>query len=316
MSLHLVQRCLRYVATRGCLRRHNCLLASRERFTHFSANIHPPLDLDMPPDYELQSYWNARFQNELHFEWLGDGSDTILPHLRSYLQDPCVPSRPARLLHIGAGTSSLSERIRELYRNVYGPQVDERAIVNVDFAENLVAREREKEAMRAVGGLGTGMRWVCADALKWRELEAALDLGEEGQGRTFDLVVDKSTSDAISCAEDVSYLSPSAGFHRVLEEIRAAQTSQKLSIPPVELLAVHLASLTRPGGLWVALTFSSNRFAFLSSPGQGHDTPPPHAAKCWEVERVVTTDAPTRMEGTSYAPVVQHYVFLIRRKDT
>ncbi|KAI1788808.1 hypothetical protein LXA43DRAFT_1024090 [Ganoderma leucocontextum] len=284
-TIHMAaHRYLRYAfATRGCLRKYDlpmgASLVSPRRFTHFSAYTHHPLDLDMPPDYELQSYWNARFENESHFEWLGDGSDTILPHLRSHLLDP------------------------RLYRDVYGPQADERAIVNVDFAEKLVAKEREKE----VGGSRTGMQWICADALKWRELEAALDLG--GEGRTFDLVVDKSTSDAISCAEDVSYSSPDPSLHPVLKEILAAQEGRKLSIPPVELLAVHLA-------LWVALTFSSNRFPFLSCSGQRADASPLRAARYWDVERVITIDAPTGMEGSAYAPVVQHYVFLIRRKDT
>ncbi|PIL31813.1 hypothetical protein GSI_06517 [Ganoderma sinense ZZ0214-1] len=271
----------------------------------------------MPPDYEMQSYWNARFENESHFEWLGDGSDTIIPHLRTHLLSLRVPSpsRPARLLHIGAGTSSLSERIRELYHNIYGPQVDEQAIVNVDFAETLVAREREKEATLARGWLGTGMQWICADALKWKELEAALHWSKEE--RAFDLIVDKSTSDAISCAQDISYSSPDLSLHPVLKELLAAQEGQKLSVPPVQLLAIHLASLVCPGGLWVALTFSSTRFSFLSSLEPGDNALPSHAAIYWDVEKIVALDAPTGMdpEGGVYGPVVQHYVFLIRRKD-
>ena len=320
MSLHLAQRYLKYAVTaRSCSRKHIFLgtcLAYPQRLAHFFTNIHPPLNLDMPPNYELQSYWNARFEKESHFEWLGDGSDTILPHLHAHLLDLRVlsPPRPARLLHIGAGTSSLSERIRELYCDEYGPQVDQRAIVNVDFADNLVSRGQEKEATLATSGLGTGMQWICADALKWGELEAAFGLG--GEERTFDLVVDKSTSDAISCADDVSYSSPDPSLHPVLKEVLAAQGGRKLSIPPVELLATHLASLVHPGGLWVALTFSANRFLFLSSLESGDDAPPSHAAKYWDIERIVGVDAPTGMEGSAYTPAVQHYVFLIRRKNT
>ncbi len=113
--------------------------------------------------------------------------------------------------------------------------------MNVDFAENLVAREREKEkeATLAVGGPGIGMQWICADFLKWGGLEAASD--HSGEERAFDLVVDKSTSDAISCAEDVSYSSSDPSPHPVLKEILAAQGDRKLSIRPVELLAIHLA---------------------------------------------------------------------------
>ncbi|TBU34769.1 hypothetical protein BD311DRAFT_294473 [Dichomitus squalens] len=323
MTIHFVHAELRYaLLSHGCLRKPDLLRTSRAatwRFSHLSANIHPLLNLEMPPDYELQSYWKARFENESDFEWLGDGSDTILPHLRAHLTDPRVsarssPSRPARLLHIGAGTSSLSERIRELYHDVYGAQVDERAIVNTDFAENLVAREREKaEAAFAVGRSRTGMQWVCANLLKWGELEAALQPEEERH--TFDLVVDKSTSDAISCGEDVSYSNPDPSIHPALNEILAAQGGKKISISPVELLAVHLASLVRPGGLWVGLTFSPHRFPFLASLEERRDTRHSHAATYWTIDEVVTVDAPTGMEGSAYAPVVQHYIFLLRRKS-
>ena len=320
MAAHLLEAKLRYVLlSNACLRnldlqRTSCVAVGR--LLHLSANIHPPLDPDMPPDYELQSYWKARFDNESHFEWLGDGSDTILPHLRAHLSDPRVsarssPSRPARLLHIGAGTSTLSERIRELYRDVYGAQVDERAIVNTDFAANLVAREREKEKTRAVGGSGTGMQWICADLLKWKELEDTLR--PEGEEHTFDLVVDKSTSDAISCGEDISYSSPDPDIHSTLNEVLASSGGEKISVSPVELLAIHLASLVQPGGLWVALTFSSNRYPFLSSV-EHVTTRTSRAESYWTVERVVTVDAPTGMEGRGFAPVVQHYIVLIRRR--
>ena len=60
----------------------------------------------------------------------------------------------------------------------------------------------------------------------------------------------------------------------------------------------------------------ANRFLFLSSLESGDDAPPSHAAKYWDIERIVGVDAPTGMEGSAYTPAVQHYVFLIRRKNT
>ncbi|EIW64185.1 uncharacterized protein TRAVEDRAFT_25445 [Trametes versicolor FP-101664 SS1] len=264
----------------------------------------------MPPDYELQSYWKTRFVGEQHFEWLGDGKDTILPHVRAFLGSRPSSGSPARLLHIGAGTSSLSERLRELYIDVYGDSVDEGAIVNADFVEDLVARKQAtEEARRAVGGPGKGMSWVRMDALEWPELNGFVDTN----GGLFDLVVEKSTSDAISCGEDLSYGVPGPSLHPVFNDYLKTHAGRTFTLSPVEVLAIHLASLVRTGGLWVALTFSSNRFPFLSSP-EIIDGNPPRATDFWSLEKVVTMDAPTGAQSNVHAPVVQHYVYLIRRK--
>ncbi|KAI0651997.1 hypothetical protein C8Q79DRAFT_1100541 [Trametes meyenii] len=265
----------------------------------------------MPPDYELQTYWNKRFEDEKHFEWLGDGKDTILPHVRAHILER-QPTSPARLLHLGAGTSSLSERLRELYLSVYGENAGRGMIVNTDFAENLVERKREAEARRAAERNGKGiMHWICADALKWSELEG---LARPKDG-FFDLVVEKSTSDAISCGEDVSYEHANVEYHPDINHYLNAHQGHKIVLSPVEILAIHLASLVRPGGLWVALTFSSDRFPFLSFP---RSTGPssPHAASYWHLENVITVNAPTGIQSNVHAPVVQHYVCLIRRKST
>ncbi|KAI0639555.1 hypothetical protein C8Q77DRAFT_1081796 [Trametes polyzona] len=268
----------------------------------------------MPPDYELQSYWQTRFVDENHFEWLGDGKDTILPHVRSFLRgsraSPDTSSSPARLLHIGAGTSSLSERLRELYISEYGGEVDERAIVNADFVEELVARKRAaEESRREAGGPSRGMQWVCADVLRWPDLERLLETG----GGLFNVVVEKSTSDAISCGEDISYGRESQDLHPLFNSYVKTHASQALTLSPVEVLAIHLASLVRPGGLWIALTFSSDRFPFLSSPASSKGDAP-RATDYWSLEEVVTVDAPTGAQDNVHAPIVQHYVCLIRRK--
>ena len=277
----------------------------------------------MPPDYESRTYWKDRFEGERHFEWLGDGKDTIIPHVRSHLLKlhkngrrqvgQAAPSEPTPLLHVGAGTSSLSERLRELYLDLYGDDVDQRAIVNADFAENLVSRKRsEEDARRATDGPCKGMRWVCADALKWPELDSIL----EAEGGTFDLVVDKSTSDAISCGEDICYASTDPSLHPALNEYLSANQEKSLTLSPVEVFAIHLSSLVHPGGLWIALTFSSNRFPFWSSSKESADPSIPRAADYWALDQVITVDAPTGLEGNAHAPVVQHYVYILRRKHT
>ncbi|KAI0824988.1 hypothetical protein BC628DRAFT_1320827 [Trametes gibbosa] len=270
----------------------------------------------MPPDYELQSYWQKRFVDESHFEWLGDGKETILPHIRAYLlgqqsTSGGKSSTPARLLHIGAGTSSLSERLRELYIDVYGNDVDERQIVNADFVEELVEGKRKAEEVRAGNSLRKGMQWVCADALNWPDLHRLV----ESDSDLFDMVIEKSTSDAISCGEDVSFgqASTSAGLHPAFSKYLETHPEKVINFSPVEVFAIHLASLVRPGGLWVALTFSSNRFPFLSL-SENCERMSPRGADYWSLERVVAADAPTGAQKDVHAPAVQHSVCLIRRK--
>ncbi|KAI0669756.1 hypothetical protein C8Q78DRAFT_1079683 [Trametes maxima] len=271
----------------------------------------PESEEPMPPDYELQTYWNKRFEDEKHFEWLGDGKDTILPHVRAHILGLRPSASPARLLHLGAGTSSLSERLRELYLSVYGENMREGDIVNTDFARNLVERKREAEARRIAEKAGKGMQWVCADALNWSDLEVLARPNDD----LFDLVVEKSTSDAISCGEDVSYEDANAGLHPDINQYLKTHQGHKITLSPVEILAIHLSSLVRPGGLWVALTFSSDRFPFLSFPGSMGPSSP-RAASYWHLENVIAVDAPTGMQSNAHAPVVQHYVCLIRRKNT
>ncbi|OBZ68384.1 hypothetical protein A0H81_11505 [Grifola frondosa] len=267
----------------------------------------------MPPDYELQSYWNDRFKDEYHFEWLDDGRETILPHLRAHLrsQSRANPPHPPRLLHIGAGTSSLSERIRELYRDVFGDNVNEQVIVNADFAETLVRRKSEAEVKRAAEGGGRGMRWMLADVLKWDESKQLLD----GQQGLFDVVVDKSTSDSVSCCGDVSFAFSNRSFHPLLNLHLTPDPSPRdaITLSPVELLALHLASLVQPGGLWLALSFSSTRFCFLEKQKAGAPVDP---ALYWTIQEVDTVDAPTGLERSDvHAPAVKHYLYVIRRSD-
>jgi len=96
----------------------------------------------MPPEYHLKSFWDKRFENESHFEWLGDGQDTILPPLRSFLEaSPHVP----RLLHAGAGSSTLSDRILLEYQNRFGDEMGDGIIVNTDFSKTVVDKWKEVE---------------------------------------------------------------------------------------------------------------------------------------------------------------------------
>ncbi|GBE77678.1 hypothetical protein BKA93DRAFT_753948 [Sparassis latifolia] len=275
------------------------------------------------PDYELQSYWENRFRTESHFEWLGDGVATIIPHLRASLRAQRVSS-PPRLLHIGAGSSWLSDCILETYRDEFGQSVDASMIVNLDFSEEVVRRGMDSQA-----GGGGGMRWIRADALQWQDLAAVLVRPDSDKGGldhpgleavigSFGLVVDKSTSDSIACAENVALSSSDPHLNPIVKAFLEKNAAYALKLYPVEVLALHLASLTHPGAIWIALSFSASRFEFLASP-ERVDTSlntisSVEPSRYWVLQQVDEVEACPGKEGVG-APHVQHFVYVLRRTD-
>ncbi|KAI0077466.1 hypothetical protein K474DRAFT_1707342 [Panus rudis PR-1116 ss-1] len=80
-------------------------------------------------------------------------------------------------------------------------------------------------------------------------------------------------------------------------------------------------SLVRPGGVWIVLTYNQSRFDFLTETdedeevGEGGIVIP---KAYWNVEEVKAVDAPSGAKnGVSNVgvPVVQHYVFVLRRTE-
>ncbi|KAH8099301.1 hypothetical protein BXZ70DRAFT_291336 [Cristinia sonorae] len=264
----------------------------------------------MPPEYHLESFWTTRFESEEHFEWLGDGQATILPIVGRFLrQSKNSDAGLPRTLHIGAGTSTLSDQILDVYRSVYEVLVDTDAIVNVDFSQRAVMQGRRNAPTD-----GT-VRWETVDLLDWKDVVGKLQPSREGtkaEGEVFTIVIDKSTSDAISCAPDIhldvqnlSYADPETSC---LTLAGCLATASEQTIEPLELLALHLAQLVRPGGVWIALSYSSNRFPFLVGGGSSL------ASAFWRIKEVIPVDAPSGQarEGV-HAPAVQHVVYVVER---
>ncbi|KAH9937320.1 uncharacterized protein B0H18DRAFT_867595, partial [Fomitopsis serialis] len=234
-----------------------------------------------------------------------------------------------RLLHIGAGNSTLSQRIREAYDEVHGhASWDESVIVNLDYSEAAVQNGQQAETVRTQGRGERSMRWVQADVLQWEDLAPLVDWenGQDGgafphkrDGKPFAIVVDKSTSDAIACGEDIK-LTASSRCHPAIQKHIVCNGVQEASLDPVQLLALNLASLVRPGGVWIILSFSSSRASFLGnhSPKESReDTDTMDPALHWSLEEHHMVDAPTGQsrEGV-YAPPVQHHLYVLRRSST
>ncbi|KDQ62435.1 hypothetical protein JAAARDRAFT_30345 [Jaapia argillacea MUCL 33604] len=265
-----------------------------------------------PPQYQSKAYWDRRFQREAEFEWLGSGRDVLLPPIADFLK---VWSRdhtdPPALLHIGAGTSTLQFHIHDLYEKFFGSDFGSSVIVNTDFSELAVQRGRDCEGERNGDGSRGPMCWERVDMLGWGDLTSL-------KHHSFGLVVDKSTSDAISCGDPINIhsdaLAPQNPLLQRLNRVSECR-SDALVLEPLELVALHLASLVIPGGLWIVLSYSSNRFPFLL-PNRSSDPPARtiDLTAFWEIQIMQPVEAPSGQGNAGvHAPAVHHYLYLLRR---
>ncbi|TFB04842.1 hypothetical protein CCMA1212_003077 [Trichoderma ghanense] len=176
----------------------------------------------MPADYDQQEYWHRRFSTESSFEWLLSSSDfiAIIKPLLSNLD-----RTSARILNIGCGTSDLHNHFRRLGFS---------DVTNVDYEPLAIERGQQLER-QAFGDVR--MKYAVADATK-----SLLHIPSSSQSTSsetcspinekFDLVVDKSTVDAISCGGE--------------EQVRR--------------MAHCVRECLADGAAWVSLSYSAARF--------------------------------------------------------
>lgn len=270
----------------------------------------------MPPNYDSEEFWDTRFKTETHFEWLGSGRESILPVLRSYFQLRLTSNPPIELppllLHIGAGTSTLSNDLLEEYHKAYPTASHKPLIVNTDFAEEAVRRGND-----TTSGEGEVV-WERVDLMRWKEVFALKEKMVHTTGRKFDVVVDKSTTDAISCMADVVYRSDTLSgsprdAHPLIDYTVSRSASKEITFHPAAVLALHLASVVETGGVWIALSYSQNRFPFFGQDGELD------LSLFWTVERVepvlVRQEVDKQSEGTVHTPDVYDHLYILRRTD-
>jgi EEF1A lysine methyltransferase 4 len=144
-----------------------------------------------PLDFDSKEYWHNRFTTETSNDWLVPPS-VLLPILAPYLST--LPSKSSPILHLGSGTSSLANELREKgFENV----------LNVDYEPLAVERGRAIERDR-FGDVR--MRYLERDATRFETREK------------FALVVDKSTADAVSCGGEEALLRMARCVERCLGE--------------------------------------------------------------------------------------------------
>ncbi|KAF2813354.1 uncharacterized protein BDZ99DRAFT_460607 [Mytilinidion resinicola] len=185
----------------------------------------------------------------------------------------------------------------------------------------------------------THMRWTTVDLLSLPSLLSACSPG------SYTLIVEKSCSDAIACAEDIpvsppyplsirpasvpslsaSSSSPPAQLPPPPPSPPSAPSSPCYYIHPLTLLAVHLAALATPHARWICLSYSSARFPFLPASTDAESAVPrelleqgfPDPAALWRLERREAVE--TAGEGEAgkevHRPRVVHWVYVLERSE-
>lgn len=278
------------------------------------------IDVDMPPSYGSQEYWNQRFTSETEpFEWL-EAPRVLDPFLLDAFQI-CRDAEP-KLLHIGCGTSMLSQHLKTVVKTPG-------QIHNLDYSEVAVdlGRRREKELSRTdrVGdrpttndAAGSLMHWDAVDMLDHKSLLRACKPG------SYTFIVDKSTSDCIACSDDVKTPLPYPIDIRSDGSLDLSIREAPEPIHPLHILAVHLALVTKPGARWIAVSYSNDRFPFADGLYSSRPHLPgfPDTGLLWKLVEKLEIGGEEEPEpyvsaaGTvAHQPKVVHWVYVLQRTE-
>jgi hypothetical protein len=303
------------------------------------------------PEFASREYWDERFSNDSsRFDWL------VPAIVLCDIADEWVEAdglRKADILHIGCGTSD-SSILRRLVDN---PS----QIHNVDYSATAVEAERAREQETLAKepedqhdqpwvdmtsekrdsvqpSSPQAMRWSCLDLLS---LDSTISLMEQQyeRGRLFDLILDKSTSDSISCGANLNLQLPfPLSINGWTRGVLVSGVAQLAEIHPLHILAVHLAALTTPRtGKWITISYSEDRFPFLppfpQSASHGFLAEStiqagfPHPNKLWRLEAKEKIEPEAQKEetlaqrrkrlkeGIIHRPQVSHWLYILVRTD-
>ncbi|KAI7469362.1 hypothetical protein KC351_g13149 [Hortaea werneckii] len=298
--------------------------------------VSAPSSFFMPPSFAEQSYWDQRFRdNRNAFEWLLPPPD-VAQLIGDIIRDASIDS--PRILHIGAGTSHLSSHLKNLIN-------DSKDVCNTDFSKEAVAVGKALEAEQAqVAGASHEKEnvnecltlWEQSDHLSANDTNQLLH-SDGNNGRLFNTIVDKSTSDAISCGLDVEITLPYPIHSTTISQttLDSSVRPQTAKVHPLHLLAVHLAALTEPGkGRWVVVSYNEDRFPFFSPFVATHaegalrddiiEAGFPDPKRLWTLveKRQVKVPPPspdggivTQARRVVHTPDVFHWVYVLARTD-
>ncbi|KAL4744486.1 hypothetical protein BDW72DRAFT_188394 [Aspergillus terricola var. indicus] len=253
------------------------------------------------PDYDDPSFWDTKFATGQDVgEWLNPG-EVLLDALISFLENRPAPTAAQRdapkVLHLGPGISKLGSRVRDAFV-ARGWKAN--GIVNADFSSEAVRLGQEGEKTQDPSH---AMQWIQTDLRSWTDVSRLLPAGP------FDAIIDKSTSDAIATSSPATFTSAFAdmsGVCPVIEDIlkNTMEAGGGMTLPPIELLGLHLVPLTKEGSKWFVLSFSAFRFEDV-----------PRLSEFWEVVGRMPIEAPGGQTASgAQAPAVYHWVYTLQRR--
>ncbi|KAF3000217.1 hypothetical protein E8E13_007155 [Curvularia kusanoi] len=264
------------------------------------------------PEFGSQEYWDQRFTtNTAPFDWLS-APDALDPLITDALRTS--NQEQPQLLHIGCGSSLLSQHLKN---HVESP----RQVHNVDYSSVVIEAERRRESESVGGNVDACARWDAVDLLNYASLNEAC-----GQSM-YSVIVDKSTADAISCADDVSCHLPYAicTEERTVANDLTKAGHKSVLIHPLHLLAVHLAYVAKPGAKWISLSYTAERFPFLddvevatTTKNAATDTEIPDPRILWTVvgKHQIEAKEEGNMGGVAHRPKVYHWLYILQRTST
>lgn len=226
-----------------------------------------------------------------------------------------------KLLHIGCGTSMLSQHLNSLV-NKPGQ------IHNLDYSEIAVdlGRKREKELSKpevfedrqATCPVESSMKWDTVDMLDHKSFLRVCRPG------SYSIIVDKSTSDSIACSDDVKIPLPYTIDIPSDQPLDLSIREAPEPIHPLHVLAVHLALMAKPGARWIALSYSEDRFPFADGlySSRPHLSGFPDTGLLWKLvykQEIGGQEEPkthVNAAGTvTHQPKVVHWVYVLQRTE-
>jgi EEF1A lysine methyltransferase 4 len=275
-------------------------------------------------------YWTERVRSEgmgggQGFDWLLSSDNS---GFRTFISDATKEASAKlaatpRILHLGPGSSRLSLWMRDL---VDRPD----HVVHFDFAESAkeLGERWERECWPDAGE--ERMRWMTGDLLELPSvlgISQRLENTERSEGVEapslvlFDILVDKGTLDAISCVEALIPGDELAGRIRSF----APDISPKILKTPIYsslMVALNLATISRPGAAWIILSYGGTRFdAFTARVRPETPTSLEElASRLWRLEirqelEESVPEAKDESNGEFKKPKIYHWFYLLRRTN-
>ncbi|WWC88862.1 uncharacterized protein L201_003777 [Kwoniella dendrophila CBS 6074] len=197
-------------------------------------------------DFSSAEYWSKRFENENSFEWL-ISDEKLLPFIEEYLPSSEGIDERFNILHFGSGTSSLGSSIQNHCKN---SNCDNKIqVYDSDYVQTPSSSSSSSSSTSTVP-------FLLMDILSLKSIKE--NTPKDINLNKWDLIIDKSTCDAISCG---SSLSPSNLFPSKEEE-EEEEDEDMISHheEPVNRLLYNLSKTIIKGGKWLSISYSSNRF--------------------------------------------------------